>query len=109
MINAISVLQGLADSVNPNEQAVALQKVVRILQTNMIPTGGSMAALSDSGAQIALGTKAILRYLVSEIMFLDKAMPIVAGFDNAQSNLITLIGMAYAMFKRNRHQTLRVL
>jgi hypothetical protein len=64
----------------------------------MIPTGGSMAALSDSGAQIALGTRAILRYLVSEIMFLDKAMPIVAGFDNAQSNLITLIGMAYAMF-----------
>jgi hypothetical protein len=78
MINAISVLQGLADSANPNEQAVALQKVVRILQTNMIPTGGSMAALSDSGAQIALGTRAILRYLVSEIMFLDKAMPIVA-------------------------------
>ena len=98
MISAISVLQGLADSVNPTEQAVALQKVVRILQMNMVPTGGSMAALSDSGAQIALGTRAILRYLVSEIMYLDKAMPIVAGFDNAQSNLITLIGLAYAMF-----------
>ena len=65
MISAISVLQGLADSVNPTEQAVALQKVVRILQMNMVPTGGSMAALSDSGAQIALGTRAHLRYLVT--------------------------------------------
>jgi hypothetical protein len=95
-------LKALSDTINNDASKVAptLLKAIKIYQTNKLQSDSATAtmAMADSGAQVGIGGKHVLRYLIGPIEYLDKVMPVLAGFDNARSNVITLIGMAYALF-----------
>jgi hypothetical protein len=83
------MLQDLSGTIGNDASKVAakIQKPIKIYQTNALQSDSTTAtmAMADSGAQVGIGGRHVLCYLIGPIEYLDKVMPVLAGFDNARS------------------------